>query len=78
MRLPVGRGWQPVMLEDKILVAEQSMTWQLKRSCDLQHSTLMKLLYDSRKYNPSKNQKNLKQPYIELDNSDEEKIVTKC
>ena len=39
-RLSVGRRWQPVMLEDGILVAEQSMTWQLKRSCDPQHSTL--------------------------------------
>ena len=26
------------MLESGILVVEQSMTWQLKRSCDLQHS----------------------------------------
>ena len=28
------------MLEDAILVAEQSMTRQLKRSCDLEHFTL--------------------------------------
>ena len=28
------------MLEDGILVTEQSVTWQLKRSCDSQHSTL--------------------------------------
>ena len=28
------------MLEDRILVAEQSMTWQLKRPRDFQHSTL--------------------------------------
>ena len=40
MRLPVGRGWRPVMLENRILVAEQSMTWQPKRSCSSQHSTL--------------------------------------
>ena len=28
------------MLKDRILVAEQSLIWQLKRSCDLQHLTL--------------------------------------
>ena len=27
------------MLEDGILVAEQSVTWQLKSPCDSQHST---------------------------------------
>ena len=32
MRLPVGSRWQLVMLEDGILVAEQSLTWQSKRS----------------------------------------------
>ena len=40
MRLPVNHGWQLVMLEDRILVAEQPVTWQLKRSHDLQHSIL--------------------------------------
>ena len=39
MRLPVSCGWQLVMLEDRILVAEQFVTWQLKRSCDSQLST---------------------------------------
>ena len=39
-RLLVGCEWQPVMLEDGILVAVQSVTWQLKRSRDTQHSTL--------------------------------------
>ena len=28
------------MLEDGFLVAEQFITWQLKRPCDLQHSAL--------------------------------------
>ena len=28
------------MLKDRILVAEQSLIWQLKRSCYLQHFTL--------------------------------------
>ena len=28
------------MLGDRILVAEQSVIWQLKRSCNLQRSTL--------------------------------------
>ena len=40
MRLPVSCGWRPVMLKDRILVVEQSFIWQLKRSRDLQHSTL--------------------------------------
>ena len=40
MRLPVGPRWQPIMLEDRILVAEQSLTWQPNWSCDLQLSTL--------------------------------------
>ena len=39
-RLPVGCGWWPIMLEDGILVAEQSLTQQLKRSLVLKHSTL--------------------------------------
>ena len=40
MRLPVGRGWRPVMLKGGILVAEQSLIWQPKRLRALQHSTL--------------------------------------
>ena len=36
MKLPIGRGWQPIMLKDGILVAEKSLTWQPKRSCDLE------------------------------------------
>ena len=52
MRLPVGCGWQPVMLEDGILMAEQSMTWQLKRSCDLQHSSLALTELDRRSERP--------------------------
>ena len=39
MRLPVSRGWRPIMLKDGILVAEQSLIWQPKRSWDLQHFT---------------------------------------
>ena len=39
IRLSVVCGWPPVMLENRILVAEQSGIWQLKWSRDLQHST---------------------------------------
>ena len=39
-RPPVGRGWGLVMLENKILLAEQFLTRQPKWSCDLQHSPL--------------------------------------
>ena len=27
-KLPVDCGWQPIMLEDRIQVAKQSLTWQ--------------------------------------------------
>ena len=39
-RLPVGRGWLHVMIRDGILVTEQSLIWQPKRSSDLQHTIL--------------------------------------
>ena len=29
MRLPVDRGWQPVMLKYRILMVEQYLAWQL-------------------------------------------------
>ena len=41
MRPPGSYGWWSVMLQDGILVAEQSMTQQLKWSYDLQLSTLV-------------------------------------
>ena len=34
MRIPVGGGWGRVMLQNRIFVAEKSMTRQLKRSRD--------------------------------------------
>ena len=37
---PVGRVWQPIMLSDRILVAEQSIFRQPIRSRDLYKSTL--------------------------------------
>ena len=37
LRSPIGRGWWLVMLQDGILVDEQSVT---RRSSDFQHSTL--------------------------------------
>ena len=52
LRLPVGRGWQPIMLKNRILVAEQSLIWQPKRSCDLQHSTLALIGLDGRSQRP--------------------------
>ena len=36
----IAYGWWSVMLKDRILVAEHSITQQLKWSHDLQHSTL--------------------------------------
>ena len=40
MRLPVDREWHLVILEDRILVAEQYLTQQPERPRDLQHATL--------------------------------------
>ena len=39
-RLLVGYEWQPEMLEERIVVAEELVSQQLKWSQDLQHSTL--------------------------------------
>ena len=39
-RLSVGRRWQPIMLQDEILMAKQSVTRQPKWSHDLQYSIL--------------------------------------
>ena len=37
MRSPIGSGWQHVMLEDEILVPEQSINQQRKLSFNLQN-----------------------------------------
>ena len=44
--LPVG--WWLVLLVDRILMAEQSVTWQLKRSRYLQHFTWALIVLDRR------------------------------
>ena len=40
MRAPVDHKWRSIILEDRILTAEQPVTRQLKRSYDLQYLTL--------------------------------------
>ncbi len=46
-KLPLGHGWRPIMLQDKILMTEQSVIWQLKCSHDLKHSTLVLIGLDT-------------------------------
>ena len=52
MRSPGSCGWWSKMLANGILVAEQSVTWKPKSSCDLQHSILALIRLDGQLERP--------------------------